>query len=43
MQNFECSAYVDGFTFNTTKQDICKSQKNMTTTFTVTTEDMIIQ
>ena len=39
MQNVGCSAYVDGFTFNTTKQDICKSQNknttNMTTTFTI--------
>jgi len=39
MQNDGCSTYVDGFTFNTTKQNICKSQNknttNMTTTFTI--------
>jgi len=39
MQNDGCSTYVDGFTFNTTNQDIWKSQNknttNMTTTFTI--------
>ena len=39
MQNDGFSTYVDGFTFNATNQDICKSQNkkttNMTTTFTI--------
>ena len=39
MQNAGSSTYVGGFTFNITKQDICKFQNknttNMTTTFTI--------
>jgi hypothetical protein len=38
MQNVTSSTYIDGFTVNTTTQDICNSQNknetNMTPTFT---------
>jgi hypothetical protein len=38
MQNVMSSTHIDGFTVNTTTQDICNSQnkneKNITTTFT---------
>ena len=38
MYNVMSSTYIDGFTVNTTTQDICNSQnkheRNMTTTFT---------
>jgi hypothetical protein len=38
-QNITSSTYIDGFTVNTTTQDICnsqnKSETNMTTTLTI--------
>jgi hypothetical protein len=38
MKNVTSSKYIDGFTVNTTTQDICnhqnKNKTNMTTTFT---------
>jgi len=39
MQNVTSSTYTDGFTVNTTTQDIChcqnKNETNITTTFTI--------